>query len=255
MRDEHNLVYGLNPVAEKLRASPGEVIEVIVAEGFQRPKLHALAEQARRLGVRVTYTPAPMLDRLAAGGRHQGVIARIAAYLYLELAQLLRSVSASAPCRILFLDGLTDPHNFGALLRTAEAVSVRHVVIPKDRSVDVTPTVVRASAGAAYHLSLYKVANLRQAIRAVKEHDFWIVGLAEKAAETIYDRVHPDRLGIVLGSEGGGIRPIVLRECDYLVSIPMLGRVASLNVGVAGAVFLYELVRQRRSVDKAGVPR
>jgi 23S rRNA (guanosine2251-2'-O)-methyltransferase len=236
-----------------LRASPAEVIEVLIAQNS--PRLHALAAEAKRLGVRVTYTPTPILDRVAAGGRHQGVIARVAAHVYWELSQLLENVATPAPCWILFLDGLTDPHNFGALLRTAEAVGVRHVVIPKDRSVDVTPTVVRASAGAVYHLSLYKVANLRRAITRVKEHDFWIVGLAEKAAETIYDRIHPDRLGIVLGSEGGGIRPIVLHECDYLVSIPMLGQVASLNVGVAGAVFLYELVRQRRCVDKAGVPR
>jgi 23S rRNA (guanosine2251-2'-O)-methyltransferase len=183
------------------------------------------------------------------------VIARVTLYAYLEFAQLLQNVSTPAACWILFLDGLTDPHNFGALLRTAEAVGVRHVVIPKDRSVDVTPTVVKASAGAVYHLEIYKVANLRRAIAALKKHGFWIVGLADKAAETIYDRVYADRLGIVLGSEGGGIRPIVLRECDYVVSIPMRGQVSSLNVGVAGGVFLYELVRQQRCVDKAGVTR
>jgi 23S rRNA (guanosine2251-2'-O)-methyltransferase len=252
---EHNIVYGVNPISEKLRASPAELVEILIAEGSQRPNLRSLAAEAKRRGVRVTYTQTQALDRLAAGQRHQGVIARVTLYAYLEFAQLLQNVSTPAACWILFLDGLTDPHNFGALLRTAEAVGVRHVVIPKDRSVDVTPTVVKASAGAVYHLKIYKVANLRRAIAVLKEHGFWIVGLAEKAAETIYDRVYADRLGIVLGSEGGGIRPIVLRECDYAVSIPMRGQVSSLNVGVAGGVFLYELVRQQRCVDKAGVKR
>jgi 23S rRNA (guanosine2251-2'-O)-methyltransferase len=200
--------------------------------------------EARRLGVRLTYTSTAALDRLTAGQRHQGVAASVAPYAYLDLPRLLRHVSSPDPGWILVLDGLTDPHNFGALLRTAEAVGIRHVIIPKDRSVDVTPTVVKASAGAVYHLGIYKVTNLRRTIAAVKEHGYWFVGLTEKASATIYEPDYADRLGIVLGSEGAGIRPIVLRECDYVVSIPMRGRVNSLNVGVAGGVFLYELVRR-----------
>jgi 23S rRNA (guanosine2251-2'-O)-methyltransferase len=132
-------------------------------------------------------------------------------------------------------------------LRTAESVGIRHIVIPKDRAVAVTPTVVAASAGAIHYLEIYRVTNLRRAISDLKQLGFWIVGLDSKAQEVIYDRVYPKRLGIVLGSEGAGIRPLILRECDYLAAIPMQGKVASLNVAVAGAVFVYELLRQSQS--------
>ena len=146
----------------------------------------------------------------------------------------------------MILDGIVDPRNFGALLRTAEAAGVQHIVIPKDRSVEVTPLVVKASAGAAHHLSIYKVTNLRRSLQALKQAGYWTVGLAVGAKENFYDRDYPDKLAIVLGSEATGVRPINLRECDFLVSIPMFGKVASLNVGVAGAIFLFELVRQQR---------
>ena len=151
---------------------------------------------------------------------------------------------------ILILDGIVDPRNFGALLRTAEAAGVRHIVIPKDRSVEVTPLVVKASAGAAHHLNIYKVTNLRRTMQELKQAGYWTVGLAVGAKECLYDRVYPEKLAIVLGSEATGVRPINLRECDFLVSIPMLGKVASLNVGVAGAIFLFEMVRQQRLVRR-----
>jgi 23S rRNA (guanosine2251-2'-O)-methyltransferase len=140
-------------------------------------------------------------------------------------------------------------------LRTAEAVGIRRVLIPKDRSADVTPIVAKVSAGAVHHLKVYRVTNLRRAMLTLKEQGYWLVGLDDHAPEQIYDRVYQDRLGIVLGSEGRGIRPLILRECDYRVSIPMLGKVSSLNVAVAGAVFLYEILRQKRSIDKVGVKR
>ena len=149
----------------------------------------------------------------------------------------------------MILDGITDPRNFGALLRTADGAGVRYVVIPKDRSVEATAVAVKASAGAAYHVKIAKVTNLRRAIMDLKKLDYWIVGLDAGSRELIYDRSYPSRLGIVLGSEGKGVRPVILRECDFLVSIPMLGKIASLNVSVAGAVLLYELVRQRQSID------
>ena len=173
------------------------------------------------------------------------------AYRYQPFEDLLQRVAtASAPSQILVLDGLTDPRNLGALLRTAEAVGVDHVVIPKDRSAQVTPLVVKASAGAAHYLKISQVTNLRRAMCALKDKGFWAVGLDGQSPECIYDKDLPSRLLIVLGGEGTGLRPVTQRECDFLVSIPMLGKIASLNVAVAGAVFLYELVRQRRNVDK-----
>jgi len=219
-----------------------------MSDGFSRSAWSSVEAAARRVGVRVNFVSPAVLDRLAAGQRHQGVAAKIAAIPYLQVSSLLESVSASSgPEQILILDGLTDPHNFGALLRTAEAVGIEHVIIPKDRSVGVTAVVVKASAGAVHHLKIYKATNLRRAIDSLKGQGFWFAGLDVQAKEAIYDRVLPERLGIVLGSEGEGIRPLIRQQCDFLVSIPMAGEIASLNVAVAGAVFLYELVRQKRA--------
>jgi 23S rRNA (guanosine2251-2'-O)-methyltransferase len=248
MDAEPNFFFGINAVLEKLKASPKDVAEILIAKGSSAPALRDVDVQARRLGLRVNYVLPELLDRLSGWRKHQGVVARVAAYSYLSLADLLRELPKhSGLVWILILDSLTDPGNFGAILRTAESVGIRQIVIPKDRAVAVTPTVVKASAGAVHHLKVYRATNLRQAISALKELGFWIVGLDAKAPEAIYDRIYPPRLGIVLGSEGLGIRPLIQRECDYLVSIPMRGKIASLNVAVAGAVFLYELLRQARS--------
>ena len=256
MKSVNNFVFGVNPVVEILRASPDKVAEIVLADGPLRSILQSIDAEARRLGVKVTYANQKILNRLAANDKHQGVVAKIAPYAYSPLSDLFLDDAAVASADwILILDGVTDPRNFGALLRTAEAVGIRRVVIPKDRSVDVTPTVAKVSAGAVHHLKVYRVTNLRRAMVTLKEHGYWLVGLDDHAPEQIYDRVYQDRLGIVLGSEGRGIRPLILRECDYRVSIPMLGKVSSLNVAVAGAVFLYEILRQKRSIDKVGVKR
>jgi 23S rRNA (guanosine2251-2'-O)-methyltransferase len=256
MKSVNNFVFGVNPVVEILRASPDKVAEIVLADGPLRSILQSIDAEARRLGVKVTYANHKILNRLAANDKHQGVVAKVAPYAYSPLSDLfLDDASVASADWILILDGVTDPRNFGALLRTAEAVGIRRVVIPKDRSVDVTPTVAKVSAGAVHHLKVYRVTNLRRAMVTLKEHGYWLVGLDDHAPEQIYDRVYQDRLGIVLGSEGRGIRPLILRECDYRVSIPMLGKVSSLNVVVAGAVFLYEILRQKRSIDKVGVKR
>ncbi len=251
MTIDENIIFGINPVLEKLKASADDILEILIAESPGRAQLREISQQAMRLGLALVRVHPKTLDRLVGGQRHQGVVARVEAYAYLPFADLVKEVSTnSATNRILVLDGLTDPRNFGALLRTAEAVQVSHVVIPKDRSVGVTPVVVKASSGAVHHVKITKVTNLRRAIGALKEHGFWIAGLDGNSPETIYDKTFPQRLAIVLGSEGAGVRPVNLRECDFAVSIPMLGKITSLNVAVAGAVFLYELLRQDRSVDK-----
>jgi 23S rRNA (guanosine2251-2'-O)-methyltransferase len=248
MHKAPNIIFGINPVLEKLKASPHEISEILIAKGTSAPVLRGVDTQARHLGIPVKYLSPELLAGLAEGQRHQGVVAKVAGFSYLPFDALTEAISANSVwVRVLVLDGLTDPRNFGALLRTAESAGIHDVLIPKDRAVAVTPIVVKASAGAAYHLNIYRTANLRRAIARLKELGFWIVGLDLKASETIYDRVYPKRLGIVLGSEGRGIRPLILSECDYLASIPMQGRVASLNVAVAGGVFLYELLRQARS--------
>lgn len=251
MSNNENIVFGINPVLEKLKASADEILEILIAENGEGTALRQVAHEARQQGLRVVPVPVKSLDRLAGGYRHQGVVARVEAYRYLSFDELLQQVSTdSTSSWVLMLDGLTDPRNFGALLRTAEAVGVSHVVIPKDRSVDVTPVVVKASAGATHHVKISKVTNLRRAIGELKNQGYWTVGLDGQSPESIYDKDFPNRLVIVLGGEGKGLRPVTLRQCDFVVSVPMLGKIASLNVAVAGAVFLYELVRQRRNIDK-----
>jgi len=250
MGNDENYIFGIHPVREMLQASPTDILEIIIAEGHQREVLKSIETSARRFGLPVTNVKSAHLDRLAQGQRHQGVSARVREFGYVSFAEVLKQLSDSPQAQwILLLDGLTDPRNLGAILRTAEAVGIEHVIIPKDRAVKVTPVVARASAGAVHHLKISIVTNLRRAIAALKARGFWIVALHAQARESLYDADYPGRLGIVLGSEGSGVRPLIQKECDYLVSIPMLGKMTSLNVAVAGAVLFYELLRRKRRVD------
>lgn len=255
MSKKQDLIFGINPVLETLKTSLQDVLEILVSESSDRPALNLVRQEAKRRGVRLLSVGSKILDQLAGGQRHQGVVARVQPYRYFPFADLIETIAApSTSEQILILDGLTDPRNFGALLRTADAAGVRNIVIPKDRSVDVTPIAMKASAGAARHLNIVKVTNLRRAILDLKEHGYWVIGLDAKCKDTIYETNFPQRLAILIGNEGTGARPINLRECDLTVSIPMLGKVASLNVSVAAAVFLYELLRQTRksTMDVAG---
>lgn len=251
-KNKNSLYYfGVNPVAEKLRSAPQEVFEiVIVRRGHPGAALRAVDEQARSQGIPVRYVEPGVLEHLAEGGKHQGVAAKVAVYSYRSFSDLIQELSSEAgrDC-ILFLDGLTDPRNFGALLRSADGAGICRVVIPQDRSVGVNPTVVKTSAGAANYLRIYRVSNLRRAILALKEKGYWVIGLDSKAPEALYDRAYPDKIVAVLGAEGSGIRPLIRQECDFLVSIPMRGKIASLNVAVAGGIFLYELARQSGSLN------
>lgn len=245
-KEKSVFLFGINSVREKLRASPAEVLEVLMATGRRGPSLRALDVEARRRGIAVRYLEAGRLDALTEGAKHQGVVARVEMYPYHDFSALLRGLPRSAGHHwILLLDGLNDPRNFGAVLRAAEGVGIEDVVIPTDRSVGVTPTVAKASAGAVHHLRICRVPNLRRAILALKEKGYWAVGLDARAKDGVFHKVYPDKLAVVLGSEGLGIRPLIRQECDFLVSLPMRGKVDSLNVAVAGGIFLYELLRQK----------
>jgi 23S rRNA (guanosine2251-2'-O)-methyltransferase len=248
---DDDLLIGTNPIIEKLKTSPEEISLILLARGNLRPILKLIQSDAQRLKIRINYLEAKELDHLAQGGSHQGVLARLRAYPYASFSQLDEIIASElSPDRILILDGITDPRNFGAILRTAEAVGVRHIIIPKDRSVGITPVVYKASAGAISHLRVYRVTNLRRAISSLKAKGFWIVGLDADAKQDYASQQYPKKLGIVLGSEGRGIRPLISKQCDYLVRIPMKGKISSLNVSVAGAVLLYEVLRQHNIIDK-----
>ena len=171
-------LFGINAIHETLIAAPQNVREILISESSQQGRLQALVLEARRQGLPVGYRAVRELDRLSKGQRHQGVVAIVEAYAYPVFEKLLQRVAdAKLSERILILDGIVDPRNFGALLRTAEAAGVRHIVIPKDRSAEVTPLVVKASAGAAHHLSIYKVTNVRRALQELKQAGYWTVGL------------------------------------------------------------------------------
>lgn len=254
MENDQNYIFGVNPIREMLHASPKDILGIMIVEGHQSQVLKSIEAGARHFGLHVSYVASVLLDRLASGQRHQGVAARIREFGYSNFTNVLKQLSDSPqPLRewILFLDGLTDPRNFGAILRTAEAVGIEHVIIPKDRAVRVTSVVARASAGAVHHIRICIVTNLRRAIADVKARGFWIVGLDARARDNLYEADYPGRLGIVLGSEGSGVRRLIQKECDFLVSIPMLGKIASLNVAVAGGVFFYELLRRKKRIDNA----
>jgi 23S rRNA (guanosine2251-2'-O)-methyltransferase len=243
MKAEAAVIFGINAILEKLKASPHEIVEILVCGD----RAAMVEMEAQKLAVRVSHADRTLLDRIVGGAQHQGAVARVAAFRYGSFSELVSG--SDSPSHILILDEITDPRNLGALLRCAEGAGVRHVVIPKDRAVGITPTVVKSSAGAAHHVIVYRVTNLRQAMKQLKASGFWLVGLDAGAAASIYNRIYPDKLAIVLGSEGRGMRPLVRQECDFLVAIPMFGKVQSLNVAVAGAVFLYEVRRQLEHVD------
>lgn len=230
---------------EQLNAASGEIVEILIADGVTRPVIESILKQARAFGITINFVSPTRISEIAESHQHQGVLALIKSHRYASFESYLKALTTTQDhIRVLVLDEINDPRNFGALLRTADATGIKDVIIPKDRSAAVTPIVIKASAGAALHMDIYRVVNLRRAIQSLKRLGFWFVGLTSAAQETIYGRTYSGRLGIVLGSEGHGLRPVIQGECDFQVAIPMLGKVDSLNVSVAGAVLMYEIVRQ-----------
>jgi 23S rRNA (guanosine2251-2'-O)-methyltransferase len=237
------LVYGRNAVHECLRAGRREVFKLLVSEGTQeKGALAASLKLAGEKRIAVQRVPRVQLDRISQG--HQGLAAEVSGYPYLALDEIL-------PCTqtplLLVLDCVQDPQNLGALLRTAEAAGVSGVVIAEDRAASVTPAVVNASSGATEHLRIARVTNIARALEKLKKSDIWVVGLEDTPDAQDYataDLRGP--LALVVGSEGEGIRRLVRETCDFVVKLPMLGKITSLNAAVAGSIVLYETLRQRR---------
>lgn len=241
------LVYGVHPVLEKLRAAPGDVLEVLMLPSRRGPALRRVEQTARQEGCRVSDLDAHALDALTRGAMHQGVAARVAPFAYRSFEALLAAPGAVANDCVLFLDGVLDPRNLGSILRTCEAMGVGRIVIPRDRAAGVTGAVVKASAGAVHHVELYRIPNLARGLMALRDRGYRVVGLDTRAESRAWDLACPEKVAVVMGGEERGIRPLIRRSCDCLVSIPMSGRVASLNVSVAWGMFVYELTRQRAS--------
>jgi len=243
-------IYGINSVTEALK-SRGRAFEWVgMAKERHDLRLQRLIEECRKIGIPVRFLQRTELDRMANTAAHQGVVAVTSAKQYNELEDVIAAKRGQYSL-IVVLDGVEDPHNLGAILRTADAAGANGIVIPERRAAAVTGTVTKASAGASEHLPIAKVTNISRTIEDLKENNIWTVGLDERGKQT-YDALDYNMdCALVLGGEGKGLHDLVKRKCDFLVSIPMLGKVPSLNVSVAAAVVLFEIVRQRRAKEGA----
>jgi 23S rRNA (guanosine2251-2'-O)-methyltransferase len=244
---EHVLI-GIHPVAAALNSSPDLVGRLMIAQEAGNPRVLELEQQARELGIKVEHHPRTFLDRRSEGARHQDVLADFTANnlrAERDLDGLLAAIAG--PPLILVLDGVQDPHNLGACLRTADAAGAHMVIMPKDRSAALTPAARRAASGAAEVITVVSVANLARVLRKLKDHGVWLAAATDQAETSLYATDLTGPMAMVVGSEGQGVRRLTGELCDYQVRIPMLGTVSSLNVSVATAICLYEIVRQRNA--------
>lgn len=241
-------IYSRNAVYETLRAKRRDVFRIQIAEGAQeKGRLEDILRMAKERRIPVEKVQHARLDKIHQN--HQGVIAEVSGYSYSDVVEILdQAAQKNEPPFILMLDSLNDPQNFGTLLRTAEVVGVHGVIIPLAHTVEVTPAVVNASSGASEHLHIVR-SNLAQAIEVLREEDIWVVGLDENG-ETIGEKTErhlTGAVGLVVGSEGEGIRQLIRSKCDIVLKLPMRGQIESLNAAVAGSVALYlaYLAKQR----------
>lgn len=245
----HQVLAGFHAVTARLRHAPESIKELYVEASRRDKRMQSFIEQAQAANVRVRPVPADRLDGLANGTRHQGVVALALAHaLAIDVDEVLDLLEdRSEPALLLILDGVTDPHNLGACLRTADAAGVHAVIAPRDRAVGLNTTVQRVACGAADTVPYIMVTNLARTMRRLKERDVWLVGTDDQAQASMHQVDARRAMAWVMGAEGEGMRRLTRETCDELVTIPMLGSVESLNVSVASAVCLYESVRQRRT--------
>jgi 23S rRNA (guanosine2251-2'-O)-methyltransferase len=247
---------GIHAVREALVARrPLE--RIVIARGRHGSRLDELAALARQHGVSVRFEDRAQVDRLAGTSEHQGVVALTAAKRAAGLEDLIARGAARKDVKgfLVLLDGVEDPHNLGAVVRTALAAGADGVVIPERRAAGLTETVARVSAGALEHLSVARVKNLARAMEELKEAGYWLVGLDERAEKNYTDADFTGPVGIVLGSEGEGLHELTRKRCDFLVSIPTAGPVRSLNVSVAAGIVLFEVIRQRATTSGSLRPK
>jgi 23S rRNA (guanosine2251-2'-O)-methyltransferase len=250
-----DVLYGLHPVEEALRAGTRPLDHLAVArerEARRDPRIDAVLELARAKGVRVSTEPRDQLSRHCKTDAHQGIVAFVRERKFLALEDLL--LPTSGPKFLLALDGVEDPHNLGALLRSADGSGIDGVVLPERRSAPLSPVTAKSSAGASEHVRIAQVVNITRALETMKKNHLWIVGLDERGTPDYTDFDFRQDVCLVLGSEGSGLHDLVKRTCDHLLRIPMAGSVSSLNVSVAGAVVMYEALRQRRNPSTQPAP-
>jgi len=240
------LLFGIHSIDAALTHDPKNILELYFETNSDNPRVKELSERARELGLKPHSRDRAALDRMTGGARHQGAVARYQAPPPRAEAELYALVEkAGKDALLLVLDGVTDPHNLGACLRSAEGAGVTAVVVPKDKAAGITPTVRRASSGAADRVAFFAVTNLARTLKALKEKGVWLVGLEGEAEQDFYKLDLTGPLAIVMGSEGEGMRRLTAESCDFRARIPMKGDVESLNVSVATGITLFEALRQR----------
>jgi 23S rRNA (guanosine2251-2'-O)-methyltransferase len=246
-----DILYGLHPVEEALRSGTRKFDHVCIARGRvdrHDLRLQRVIDACRENGVRVRFEPKEELTRLASTTGHQGIVAVVRTREFLNVEDLF---TGSDPRLLLALDGIEDPQNLGALLRTADASGVDGVILTERRAAPLSPVAIKASAGAAEHVRIARVVNLVRALEQFKEKNIWCVGLDERGAAGYDEYDFTSNTVIVLGREGDGLHDLVRRTCDHLLRIPMAGAVSSLNVSAAGAVVMFEAARQRRTQNQS----
>ncbi len=244
------IIYGINPLSEALRLEPCRLLSLSVATGRMNQSLQAVLNLAEAKGIPVEFKEKREMDRLTGSGSHQGVVGFYPSFAYADMDQIVRHRHPGFSYHlVLLLDGITDPQNLGALIRTAHCHGANGVILPEHRSAAVTAAVIKASAGAALLTPTARVANLSRAMEDLKKQGFWIYGADIHAGQDIHDMTCQGHVGLVMGSEGRGIRPLIRKQCDFLVSVPMFGKVDSLNVAVAAGIILNDIVRKRAKME------
>ena len=245
-----DVIIGRNAVTEALR-SGRSINKLLLAEGDHQGSIREIAALAKERGLLVQHVERSKIEAIAGGLRHQGVLAYVAPVDYVELEDILQTaVARNEVPFLLLLDELEDPHNLGALLRTADAAGVHGVLIPRRRSCPLSATVAKTSAGAVEYVPVARIGNIAQTIRSLKKQGFWVVGADMEGQDAYYDANLTGPLVLVVGSEGHGIGRLIREQCDFLVRIPMMGRINSLNASVAGSILMYEAMRQRLKQTK-----
>ena len=237
-------IVGRNPVIEAIK-NDREIDKIMIANGAKEGSIKKIIAMAKEKNIVIQYVDRNKLDEISTSHSHQGVIANVSEYKYYELDELIQNVKDKGEDPFfIILDEITDPHNLGSIIRTADAVGAHGVIIPKRRSVHITPTVAKASTGASEYVPVCKVTNIVNTIKTLKEHGLWIAA-ADMDGQTFYEQNLTGPIGLVIGSEGFGISRLVKKNCDFTVKMPMVGNVTSLNASVAGSILLYEIFKQR----------
>ena len=237
------VLYGIHAVTEALHSGSSRIEKICVERGQKNPRIREIVGLGREKHVRISFEERAWLDRKAAGQRHQGVLCYIEELPAVEVEEILDTTPS--PGLLVILDGIEDPHNLGAILRSAEVSGAGGVVVPQHRSAGLSATAVKASAGAASHIKVARVANTARLVELLKERGYWIVGLDAKSEHRIWETDFLSPTALVLGNEGEGLHRLVREKCDFLVSIPVRGKIQSHNVSVAAGIALYEALRQR----------